>query len=340
MTKSNDRAKLFFFFFVVVFLITVFFITPSLQGISILTVLNVLFLSPLIRLLQNKKINRILAIFIVFASGGALVGLFISWISDVALTQWTTLAQSLPAFTNTLLYKIREIENSVQTRFHLQFEFGLSNLLSQAGASSTSWLISHATSFLSSFASAVFLVPIFSFFILKDGEKFKDEILRLVPERYYDGIVTTFGKTALSLGKFLRAKAVEALLVFILTYIGLLICGANYAAVLALIAGVTNILPYIGPVLGVVPAIALLGFSWPIIIVYAVVNAIDMMVVFPILVGKLVNLSPLTLLVAVAVGQELYGLVGMLISVPVASIIKIVYQEIVNVMYSSNSEQA
>jgi putative permease len=181
------------------------------------------------------------------------------------------------------------------------------------------------------------MVPIFSFFILKDGDLYRREILKLVPTKHYSEVVATFSKTSTSLGKFLRAKALEALLVSIMTYVGLLICGAQYAAVLALVAGVTNILPYIGPVLGVIPALALLGFSWPIIIVYGIVNAVDLLVIFPIFVGKLVNLSPLTMLVSVAVGQELYGLVGMLVSVPVASSLKIIYQEVVLVLYTGKN---
>jgi putative permease len=71
-----------------------------------------------------------------------------------------------------------------------------------------------------------------------------------------------------------------------------------------------------------------------VVLVYLIVHAIDITLIFPIMVGKLVNLSPLTLLVAVAVGQELYGLVGMLVSVPVAASIKIIYQEIVSVLYA------
>ena len=333
MTKNNDRAQLFLFFFVVIFLIAVFFVTPSLQLVSILTLLNVLFLSPLVKLLENRRINRTLAILIVFAVTGGIFALFVNWVSGIIESQWTTLVQSLPGFSFTLLQKIRFLETSIRETFHLKVEFGLSSWVSQMGTGSTTWLISHVTGIISAIASASFLVPIFSFFILKDGETYKKEILSLIPAQYYVETVTTFSKTIDSLGSFLRAKAVEASIVTVLTYIGLLICGAQYAIVLAILAGVTNILPYIGPFLGLLPAVALLGFQWPVLFVYIIVNAIDLIFIFPVLVGKLVNLSPLTLLVSVAVGQELYGLVGMLISVPVASSIKIIYQEIVSVLY-------
>ena len=337
MTNNNDRSQLLLFFFVVIFLISVFFITPSLQVISLLTLLSVLFLSPLVSFLESKKIHKILAILIIFLLTGTIVGLFISWVTTVAISQWNTLAQAIPGLSNELIQRIHVVEVYIQERFHIQLEFGLSTVISQAGSSSASWLVSHATSLISSLASMALMVPIFSFFILKDGDLYRREILKLVPTKHYSEVVATFSKTSTSLGKFLRAKALEALLVSIMTYVGLLICGAQYAAVLALVAGVTNILPYIGPVLGVIPALALLGFSWPIIIVYGIVNAVDLLVIFPIFVGKLVNLSPLTMLVSVAVGQELYGLVGMLVSVPVASSLKIIYQEVVLVLYAGKN---
>jgi putative permease len=230
--------------------------------------------------------------------------------------------------------KIQNLESTIKQHFNLEFEFGITNLLNQFGSNSSNWLVSRLTSLLSNIASATFMVPLFSFFILKDGQTYGKELLKLVPEKYNSSIVLTVGKAAKSLSKFIRAKALEAFLVFLLTYIGLLICGSEYAGTLALIAGITNILPYIGPVLGYIPALALLGFGWPVFFVFLLVNMIDLIIIFPVMIGKLVNLSPLSLLVAVAVGQELYGLVGMLVSVPVASSIKIIYQEIIHTLYA------
>jgi putative permease len=334
MTNNNSRSQLVFFFVVISFLFAVFFITPSLQFISLMTVLNVILLSPLVKILHKRNVSRTLAIAIVFVFSGFFVVLALNGLTSIVLTQWTSLAQAIPAFSDQLIIKIQNIETLIKHKFNIEFDFGLSTFVSQAGLKSTTWLLSNATTILSSIASTAFLVPIFSFFILKDGQKYGRELLKLVPQNHYSEVVTTLKKTSLSLGNFIRAKAIEAFLVSLLTYIGLLICGSDYAIVLALIAGVTNILPYIGPILGVIPALILLGFNWPVVLVYLIVNAIDITLIFPIMVGKLVNLSPLTLLVAVAVGQELYGLVGMLVSVPVAASIKIIYQEIVSVLYA------
>jgi putative permease len=69
------------------------------------------------------------------------------------------------------------------------------------------------------------------------------------------------------------------------------------------------------------------------LLVFLVANAIDMILIFPVFVARLVNLSPLTLLASVAVGQELYGVVGMLVAVPVASAIKIVMKELIAILY-------
>ncbi len=334
MSKNNELSQLFFFFLVVVFLIFVFFVTPSLQLISLLTVLNVLFLTPVVKLFHRRGLSRTLSIFIVFIGAGIIVGLMINWSSRIAISQLSIIVQTIPQLFSNLLIKIQNLEVSIKQHFNLEFEFGFTNLLNQAGTNSSNWLVSRLTSFLSNIASATFMVPIFSFFILKDGHTYGNELLKLVPQKYNSSIVLTIGKASKSLSKFIRAKTLEAFLVFLFTYVGLLICKAEYAATLAMIAGITNILPYIGPILGYIPALALLGFGWPVLFVYLLVNAIDMVIIFPVMIGKLVNLSPLSLLVAVAVGQELYGLVGMLVSVPVASSIKIIYQEIIHTLYA------
>jgi putative permease len=339
MTTNHSRSQLVFFVVVVTFLIAVFFVTPSLQVISLMTVLNVILLSPLVRILEKRGVSHLASVSIVFIGAGFIFGLMLNGLTQIILSQWSPLVQSIPSFSNSLITKIQGLESMIKLKFDLEFEFGLSRFVSDAGSKTTSWLVSHATTILSSIASTAFLVPIFSFFILKDGKQYSRELLKLIPEKYNALVVMTLKKTSLSLGKFIRAKAVEASLIALLTYIGLLICGANYAAVLALIAGITNILPYVGPIIGYLPALALLGFGWPVAIVYIVVNAIDIVLIFPILVGKLVNLSPLTLLVAVSVGQELYGLVGMLVSVPIAASIKIIYQEVVNVLYTNETAE-
>jgi predicted PurR-regulated permease PerM len=126
-----------------------------------------------------------------------------------------------------------------------------------------------------------------------------------------------------------------------MTYLGLKIIHSPYAGVFSLIAGVSNIIPYLGPFLGAAPPLLIFGFSssqfdlfWPTVLIFLITNLIDNFLIFPVFVARIVNLSPLTLLVSVAVGQELYGVAGMLLAVPAASTIKIILLELRSLIYS------
>jgi len=167
---------------------------------------------------------------------------------------------------------------------------------------------------------------------------------QLVPNRFFESLFIVSNEIANAISDYLRAKLVEATLVGLLTLVGMVLVGAPYTAVLAVLAGITNIIPYVGPILGAVPGLLVAAFDhnhpgmlWPVALVYIVANVIDTFVIFPVVVAKLVNLHPLILIAVVAVGQQYYGLVGMLISIPVATAVKVVVHEIYSAVYEQRS---
>ena len=339
MKSKNDSLKLIFLFVVVLFLFSIFFLTTSIRPASLLTILNILLLAPVIHFLERKKISKIASILIVFAATGVVLALGIYYASTVLSGQWATLSDALPIYGDELIQKLGKLQEWIYDHYSVEINFGATNWIKRLGSNTQDWLITRLPSLIGDLASAFFLVPIFSFFILRDGKIMESTLLSLVPNAYQDTTVKVVTKTGKALSEFLRAKVIEALLVGLLSFIGLMIIKAPYAGVFALIVGITNIVPYLGPVVGAAIPLAIVGFSdsfsghfVPMLIILSVVNAIDILIIFPIFVAKLVNLNPLILLTAVAVGQEFYGLVGMLISVPLASILKIIFQELVHAM--------
>ncbi len=138
---------------------------------------------------------------------------------------------------------------------------------------------------------------------------------------------------------------IEAFLVGAITTVGLALVGSPYAFVLGFWAGITNIIPYIGPFLGAVPGILIAamsagnhGFIWETVSVYAIANLIDALVIFPGIVAKLVNLNPLVLIASVVIGQYYYGVIGMLISIPIAAAIKVVLYEFYLIIYGYSQD--
>ncbi len=335
---NREQLKGFFLLTLLVAVVGVFFFVPSLRPSTLLSILNVLLLSPIIQMLEKKGLGKNTSIFVVFLIMGFLVFGGITYATQVLASQWETILDQLPVLGSQVVDRLNGIENQISETLNIKINLGLTQWFSKIGSQTQEWLIIHLPELFGDAASALFLVPIFSYFFIRDQESIRYELTQLMPSKFRRANATAFEKISKSLSRFLRAKTIEALLVGLMTFIGLTITQTPYAGVFAIIAGVTNLIPYLGPIIGMAPALALVGFSdlgsfWTTFFVYLVVNAIDMLVIFPVFVSRLVNLSPMILLVSVAVGQEFYGVVGMLIAVPLASILKIILIEVRELVY-------
>ncbi len=191
----------------------------------------------------------------------------------------------------------------------------------------------------------LFLIPFFTFFFLKDSVELKKTFLNFTPniifERFYY-VTHMFHK---QLGDYFFAKFVEAFIVGFIITVGLLFLDVDYAVILGFVSGLTNIVPYVGPFLGVVPAIIATiiqyGISSPtmgaVLLLYAVANAVDIFFVFPFLVSKIVDIHPILVAIGVILGSHYGGITGMVISIPVVAAIKLIITEIHNEFYTGRS---
>jgi putative permease len=196
-------------------------------------------------------------------------------------------------------------------------------------------LLSQIPDYLSSFFEWLLLVPMFLYFFFFQSKRFSNNFMRSIPNSIFEKTYVLFSQFNTKFGEYIIAKFIEATILGTLVTIGLLVVGFPYAFVLGFIAGVTNILPYIGPVLGIIPAVlvvflnmdsdvSLLGMG----VVFLVANLIDMVLVFPLLVSKVVNLNPIIVVVSVIVGGQLAGVVGMIVIIPFIAFFKLLFQEI------------
>lgn len=134
------------------------------------------------------------------------------------------------------------------------------------------------------------------------------------------------------IGEFIRARLIEAVIVGIVVWIGLSVMNFPYAIFLALFAVLMNLIPYVGPFIGAIPAfiIALVNQEPSLVImmmalVYLIAQIIDIIFVIPLVVAKTVNLHPASVIIVFIIGAHLMGVLGMIIAVPVASVFKLIF---------------
>jgi len=175
----------------------------------------------------------------------------------------------------------------------------------------------------------VVLAMIIAYYILKDAEYFKNISLSLVPRKWRNGLIGTFREINVVLSKFIQGQLLTALIIGILETIALFIVGVKYPLILGMIGGVANIIPYFGPFIGAIPAVAVALIESPVkalwtVIAFIIVQQLDNGFISPKIIEGKLGLHPVTTILAVLIGGEFFGIIGMLVSVPIAAIIKVI----------------
>jgi predicted PurR-regulated permease PerM len=180
----------------------------------------------------------------------------------------------------------------------------------------------------------VVLTPVLTIYLLLDFDRLVERAGTLIPKDKRDIWVPFMTEYDSLLARWMRGQMLAALIVGILTWLGLWIAGFPYPALVGAVAGVFNLVPYLGLVVSAVPAILIALLSGNIVaslikaaIVFAVVQTIDSSVTGPRITGGSVGLHPVWVILAIAVGSFFFGFVGLLLAMPAAVFIKLIVRE-------------
>lgn len=184
-------------------------------------------------------------------------------------------------------------------------------------------------------------VLILSFYMLLEGPAIKEGFLDLFPRKHHRQLETVLRRVGLKFGGWLRGQLFLGLIIGMLAGVGTWALGLPYPFLLGVAAGVTELIPLMGPVLGAIPAVlvALFGPTWrllAVIVFFAVVQQAEGNFLVPRVMKQAVGLSPLLTLVAIMIGANLMGIIGALLAVPVAAALQVIVGEVVRTFRPSN----
>lgn len=173
------------------------------------------------------------------------------------------------------------------------------------------------------------LVPVLAFYFTMDFPEIKMWLLSWIPSRWRSEVVGLLIEMDHALGSFIRGQLLVSAVVGVLIFAGLSIIGIDFALVIGLVAGLFNIIPYFGPVIGAIPAVIFAFLESPVLVVYVIilfvlVNQFESAVVGPNILGEQVGVHPVAVIFAILAGGHLFGVVGILLAVPTAAIIKVI----------------
>ncbi|MCF7906773.1 AI-2E family transporter [Patescibacteria group bacterium] len=280
-------------------------------------------ISPAVNYLEKKKLPRWLGAFFVFLGILAVVALIFSAIVPMAISQSRVFVQQIPS-----------IVTSFFNNLSLEIQTELSALLKQWFE--TSPLDGRVVfSLLGNVAGQIFsffTILIIAFYLtVRDRQKNKT-FVSFLPQKYQKFFESFIDSTKKQIGDWGRGLLFLSLFVGILAYLGLSILGVKFALTLALIAALTEVIPYIGPWLGAIPAVMIAFLQSPtlallVIILYIVIQQVENVLLTPNIMHRAVGLDPLVIIIILLIGGKLAGPLGMILAVPLATICSILIKE-------------
>lgn len=319
----------------------------SLIGIS-RTAFSVLFLPLLLSLVlsflldpivtqMEKLCTRTGSIIIVYTMSLALILLAVLWLTPHWREFWGNMRIDFPRYTSQVIESSKSLLAAVHERFPMIQEYAFPAKLRVWAEQLMAATLVQTPQSAMKVGGLMIIVPLFTFFFLRDGRKIMRSCVALAPNRYFEMVRDLSYLVSRQLAHFIRGRIIEAIIIGLVVTAGLSLTEIRYAPMLGIFAGVTNLIPYIGPIVGMIPGILIAfvdlgagGQFWWIVILYVLIAQvlIDNFILIPILISRVSNLHPLLVFFAIIVGGKLYGIIGMIIGVPIVSIIKITLLEI------------
>lgn len=291
---------------------------------------------PLVQLLEHIHIPRKLAILIIFLIIAGFLTLVISWLSPIIQAQFQRLINNFPDMINSIqdaLTYWQQNQDSVPKFVSDAVNSGIEQLkdyITSVGSSIGTYITDTITGTISLILSLI-VVPFVLFYLLDDRDKFVPSLSRFFPKARKKDIRKVLQDTDQAIANYIQGQLIVSTFVALMLLIGYFIIDLNYALLLALFGMVTNIIPFLGPFIAVTPAIIVAWFQDPIMVVYVaiitlVAQQLEGNLVTPQVMGRQLNVHPLTIILLVLVGGQLAGIIGMILIIPMYAVVKVLIQ--------------
>lgn len=306
----------------------------------LLTGLLYYLLNPIVDWLEKYKISRTAAISVLFV----LIGLLLVWGLAVAIPsiqeQVTSFAQNLPS-------NIQKIESHVTTLLeNEQFEqfrptaLEMLNKVNDQIISYAQKFSSSAVNWASSLIStasqiivAILIMPFILFYLLRDGQQLNAHVTQYLPTKWRSSVSKVLTDVNSQLSNYVRGQVTVAIIVALMFSVMFSLIGLSYPVTLGVMAGFLNLIPYLGSFLAMIPAVILGLIAGPVmlikvLIVFMVEQTIEGRFVTPLIIGSSLSIHPITILFVLLTAGQMYGVLGVLLGIPIYASIKVVVKVI------------
>ncbi len=299
-------------------------------------------LNPIVQKIEKRGFSRLWSVALIYISMAVIVLFFSFTLIPKMIEEIKKLVELLPSYTQQTSQYINALYRRIEKLDHFSPQLAAIKEPIQENIIKIQHHMVHGIEnmtrgILNLFSQVInlILILIFSFYFLKDADYFKKKIIFIIPKAFRNEIMNMARDIDRLLNKFIRGQLIVALCVGILSTIALLMIRVDFAFLIGAIAGLFDIIPYIGPIIGAIPGVAFALLDEPskaiwVIIAFTIVQQIESAVISPKIVGESVGLHPVLVILTLIIGNEIAGIIGMLFAVPTAASIKIIGRYIVN----------
>jgi predicted PurR-regulated permease PerM len=290
-------------------------------------------INPIVRVAESVMIQRKVAVATIYLAIGVAFLVTAYFVLPYLRAEVNTLSGNLPFFSQRFDEAVDAIENEIVANYPAadglfstrEVRYEKLNSFIEQQVADVPLLLSH----LASIVLAAVLIPFFSYFFLRDSRRIVKFVLDRLPPGHIETTVAVWCEIDRTVGRYLRGVAIEGIVVGVFAALGLAILGVNYPLLLGVVTGLANVVPYLGPIIGGAAAIlvALVQFKSlaviaQVAILYLFVKLLDLIAIQPLAVGKGNDLHPVLLIASIIVGGHAWGIVGMIIAVPMITILQ------------------
>ncbi len=321
---------------VILLALYIFYLAQDILTPFLVAFILVYLLNPLVDKIEGTGIQRNYALLLIFLGFALALGLVVLFSFGAIKDEFTLLSKQIPEYFSKIKTSLLANASALEEKLPYLKKGTLQVLLNEKFADIPSVIGPRIPGLLISAVGLVtntLIVLFLTFFILKDGRGFRKNIIKIIPNKYFETALCLLYEINVSVGSYVRGQIIDCTIVAILSVIGLYLIGLKYAIMIGIICGIMNIIPYLGPIVGMIPGIfvALVdhqsgGMAVSVVAVMMGVQLIDNVFVSPLAVGKSVDLHPIAVILSVSVGGAILGIWGMLLAVPIYCALKVTFQ--------------
>lgn len=310
---------------------------------GVLAIIGYYLLRPILGLFERWRIPRVWGIFLLYIILIGIITLLVVLVYPFLRDQFTNLAQEFPGYFMAFTQNIAEFLNNARLNEYLDkvnlnydsmvenFTTDMVETVKDTAANLAQGVASGITGFVSALTGIVLslvTVPFILFYLLKDGKKLPSFIIKICPPRMRKEVTEILQDMDKQISSYIQGQILVSMCIGAMVTIGFLIIGMKYALLLGFLAMITSVVPYLGPVIAITPAVIIALVTSPFMliklaIVWTVVQLIEGKFISPQIMGKSLSIHPITIIFVLLTAGSLFGVPGVILGIPGYAILKV-----------------